>query len=266
MKRTNHELTLPVAGMTCASCAAHIEKALLGVPGVAQANVNLATERATVQFANGNVEPDLLVNAVRDAGYDAPTEMITLPIGGMTCASCAAHVEGALSDVTGVISANVNLATERASVSFVPGLVVILFGLSTLGVIKIPFLNYDTRPEWRDPSRNGFLASLLMGLFFAAGWTPCVGTTLGAILTMGFNRDTTAQGMILASGYAFGLGLPFLGMGLGMDQAAQSLFGRVDFLPLTLRAPARPRIPRLPQRACLRPPPGKPFRLKLELA
>ena len=122
MKRTNHELTLPVAGMTCASCAAHIEKALLDVPGVAQANVNLATERATVRFVNGNVEPDLLVNAVRDAGYDVPTETITLPIGGMTCASCAAHVEGALSDVTGVISANVNLATERASVSFVPGL------------------------------------------------------------------------------------------------------------------------------------------------
>jgi Cu+-exporting ATPase len=123
MKRTNHELTLPVAGMTCASCAAHIEKALLDVPGVAQANVNLATERATVRFANGNVEPDLLVNAVRDVGYDVPTETVTLPIGGMTCASCAAHVEGALSDVTGVISANVNLATERASVSFIPDLV-----------------------------------------------------------------------------------------------------------------------------------------------
>jgi cytochrome c-type biogenesis protein len=109
----------------------------------------------------------------------------------------------------------------KSALGKVGGVVVILFGLSTLGAIKIPFLNYDTRPEWRDPSRNGFLASLLMGLFFAAGWTPCVGTTLGAILTMGFNQDTSTQGMVLASGYAFGLGLPFLGMGLGIDQATQ---------------------------------------------
>jgi cytochrome c biogenesis protein CcdA len=102
---------------------------------------------------------------------------------------------------------------HKSALGKIGGLIVILFGLSTLGVIKIPFLNYDTRPEWREPSRNGFLASLPMGLFFAAGWTPCVGTTLGAILAMGFNQDTTAQGMILASGYAFGLGLPFLGNG-----------------------------------------------------
>lgn len=101
------------------------------------------------------------------------------------------------------------------------GVVVILFGLSTLGVLKIPFLNYDTRPQWRGQSRQGFLASTLMGLFFAAGWTPCVGTTLGAILTLGFNQETAGQGMILASGYALGLGVPFLGLGLGMEKASQ---------------------------------------------
>ncbi|GAB4535112.1 MAG: heavy metal translocating P-type ATPase [Anaerolineales bacterium] len=119
----SHELTLPVQGMTCASCAAHIEKALSQVPGIAQASVNLATERATVHFANGGVPVNALVEAVRSAGYDVPAENTTLPIGGMTCASCAAHVEKGLNEVPGVLQASVNLATERATVKFIPGLV-----------------------------------------------------------------------------------------------------------------------------------------------
>lgn len=99
------------------------------------------------------------------------------------------------------------------------GAVVILFGLSTLGIVKIPWLYYDTRPRWRGRSQKGLLASGLIGIFFAAGWTPCVGTTLGAILTLGFAQETAGQGMILASGYVLGLGLPFLGIGLGMERA-----------------------------------------------
>ncbi len=123
MSETTQEVTLPIAGMTCASCVAHVEKALNGVPGVAEAAVNLATERATVRFANGNIETETLVEAVRESGYDVVTESITLPIGGMTCASCATHVEKGLSEVPGVISASVNLATERATVTYIPGLV-----------------------------------------------------------------------------------------------------------------------------------------------
>jgi copper ion binding protein len=121
MENDSKEITLPVAGMTCSSCAAHIERALGALPGVAGAAVNLATERATVRFANGQVETDELVAAVRSAGYDVPTETAELPIGGMTCASCAAHVEGALADVPGVVRAAVNLATERATVEYIPG-------------------------------------------------------------------------------------------------------------------------------------------------
>jgi len=122
MSNPTKELTFPVSGMVCASCTAHIEHALDEIPGVAQANVNLATERATVHFKNGGVPAGLLVQAVREAGYDVPSEAMTLPIGGMTCASCSAHVESALSEVPGVLNANVNLATERANVTFVPGL------------------------------------------------------------------------------------------------------------------------------------------------
>ncbi len=117
-KRT---VTMPVQGMTCASCAAHVEQALKGVAGVADAHVNLATEKATVRFHADAVRMADLVAAVRETGYEIPTETVTLPIGGMTCASCAAHVEGALSKVPGVLQAGVNLATERATVTLVPG-------------------------------------------------------------------------------------------------------------------------------------------------
>ena len=103
----------------------------------------------------------------------------------------------------------------------VGGAIVILFGLSTLGIVKIPWLYYDTRPQWKVQNKSGLLASGLIGVFFAAGWTPCVGTTLGAILTLGFAQDTVGQAMVLSSGYALGLGLPFLGIGWGMNRATR---------------------------------------------
>jgi len=115
------ETSLSISGMTCASCVAHVEKALNELPGVEKATVNLATERATVQFANREIGTDVLIQAVRNSGYDVPSETLTLPIGGMTCASCVAHVEKGLEGVPGVTKVAVNLATERAAVTFVPG-------------------------------------------------------------------------------------------------------------------------------------------------
>jgi cytochrome c-type biogenesis protein len=100
------------------------------------------------------------------------------------------------------------------------GVVVILFGLYTLEWLKIPFLAYDTRPDFSKYNRGGLLGSGLMGIFFAAGWTPCIGATLGAILTLGFSQETSGQAMWLASGYALGLGIPFLLLGIGMEHAA----------------------------------------------
>jgi Cu+-exporting ATPase len=114
-------LSLPVRGMTCASCVAHVQKALDGVQGVDQANVNLATERASVVLDLESASLETLVRAVEETGYEVPTETDTLPIGGMTCAACVAHVEKALSKVDGVTAANVNLATEKATVTYVPG-------------------------------------------------------------------------------------------------------------------------------------------------
>lgn len=100
------------------------------------------------------------------------------------------------------------------------GVMVIVFGLSTLGILRLPWLYYDTRPQWKSGQNGSLLSSALMGIFFAAGWTPCIGTTLGAILTLGFSQQTVGQAMVLSSGYALGMGLPFLVIGLAVDRAA----------------------------------------------
>ena len=116
------QLDLPVKGMTCAACVAHVQKALGKVAGVKSVNVNLATEKASLWFET-EVPIASLVDAVRDTGYEVPTDTITLAIGGMTCASCVAHVQKALGKVPGVLQANVNLATEKAAVTYVAGAV-----------------------------------------------------------------------------------------------------------------------------------------------
>ena len=114
-------LTLPVEGMSCASCASRVSDALQAVEGVADASVNFATERAEVQFANGTVPTTALVAAVADSGYEVRTAETTLTVQGMSCASCVSRVEDALRAVDGVLSADVNLATDRATVRYVPG-------------------------------------------------------------------------------------------------------------------------------------------------
>ena len=115
-------VTLPIQGMTCASCVGRVERALSKVPGVAQASVNLATETAQVQSApDASGTLPRLVQAVHDAGYEVAVEQRQLAIGEMTCASCVGRVERALLKVPGVVSASVNLATERATVEVVRG-------------------------------------------------------------------------------------------------------------------------------------------------
>ena len=113
-------ITMPITGMTCAACVFHVGNALNDVEGVARADVNLATERATVVMDPSLVNPDDLMRAVEDAGYGAVSEQITLSIGAMTYAACVIHVENALNSVNGVVTATVNLATERASVEYFP--------------------------------------------------------------------------------------------------------------------------------------------------
>ncbi len=123
MTNNTRQATLPIRGMTCAACASHVEEALKEVEGVGEANVNLATERARVAFASERANVEDMVVAVRDAGYDVATEKVVFPVGGMTCAMCVQHVEEALKNLDGVLTASVNLASERALVEYVPGMV-----------------------------------------------------------------------------------------------------------------------------------------------
>jgi copper ion binding protein len=109
-------ISLPIKGMHCASCVGRVEQALKGVPGVADANVNLATERAQVRF-DGAVETQSLITTIEGLGYAVPKQTSHLAIDGMTCAGCVRRVEQALLSVPGVSEASVNLATERAAVT-----------------------------------------------------------------------------------------------------------------------------------------------------
>ncbi len=113
-------LEIPVLGMTCASCVGRVEKAIASVPGVTKATVNLAAERAHVEFGAGG-DTGAVVEAIRKAGYEPLAREVDLKIDGMTCASCVSRVERALNAVPGVLSANVNLATERAHISALAG-------------------------------------------------------------------------------------------------------------------------------------------------
>ena len=110
---------LSVEGMTCASCVGRVERALKKVPGVQEAVVNLATEKASLTMADPAQAVAILpqaVAAIEKAGYAVPAQSVDLQVGGMTCASCVGRVERALKKVPGVQDAVVNLATERASV------------------------------------------------------------------------------------------------------------------------------------------------------
>ena len=116
-------VTLPVEGMSCASCTSRVEQALADVEGVASATVNLATERADVAFDLNRLRTSDLVQVVEEAGYEVRTTETTLAVQEMSCASCAGSVEEALQNVDGVLEATVNFATERATVRHVLGAV-----------------------------------------------------------------------------------------------------------------------------------------------
>ncbi|MFH1639577.1 MAG: heavy metal translocating P-type ATPase [Chloroflexota bacterium] len=121
MDKKNHSGKLEkakvnIVGMTCTTCAATIEKGLSETPGIAQASVNLATDKATFSYDPSQIDLPGIKEIVSGLGYEMATKKSIFPVSGMTCATCVAHVEEALQGVPGVISVNVNLATEKATV------------------------------------------------------------------------------------------------------------------------------------------------------
>lgn len=115
------------------------------------------------------------------------------------------------------------LFSIRTWLAKIGGIVVIIFGLHMIGVYRIPFLEYDTRVQELPDPKWGYLSSALLGVFFSAGWSPCVGPVLGAILTLAINGGSVSQGAILLTVYSAGLAIPFLVAALGIGWVGATL-------------------------------------------
>ena len=117
----------------------------------------------------------------------------------------------------------------RFILSKVGGIIIIIFGLHMIGVFRIPLLEYDTRVQKVPDRKWGYLSSALMGVFFSAGWAPCVGPVLGAILTLALNGGSISTGVSLLSAYSAGLAIPFLIAALGIGWVSLTLkkYGKV---------------------------------------
>mgnify|MGYP002640725111 FL=1 len=117
----------------------------------------------------------------------------------------------------------------RIWLSKIGGIVVIIFGLHMTRILRIPFLEYDLRPQSQPDRQRGYLSSVLMGIFFSAGWSPCVGPVLGAILTLSLSGGSITQGAGLLTAYSAGLAIPFLIAALGVGWVSTILrrYGKV---------------------------------------
>jgi len=171
--------SLPIVGMTCASCAGRIERALAALPGVAQASVNLATETADVH-ADPALGLGSLRAAVEQSGYAIGERRVALGIDGMTCASCAGRVERALLQVPHVAEAQVNLATETADVRLASrdadagALIAAVERAGYRARVAQPGAPDPGRAEWRPVAIAALLATPLvvpmLGLPFGVHW------------------------------------------------------------------------------------------------
>ena len=117
----------------------------------------------------------------------------------------------------------------RTWLAKIGGVIVVIFGLHMIGVFRIPFLDYDLRVHSQVDARWGYISSALMGVFFSAGWSPCVGPVLGAILTLALNGGSVLLGVKLLSAYSAGLAIPFLiaALGIGWVSVILRKYGKV---------------------------------------
>ncbi len=120
MGELSRRSTLQITGMTCATCAGAVEESLSRLPGVSRAEVNLATEKATIEYDPSQLGEKDLARAVEEAGYGVAITEAVFDVTGMTCATCAQNIESALGSLEGVLSASVNLASEKTYVRYNP--------------------------------------------------------------------------------------------------------------------------------------------------
>ncbi|MFW1985907.1 heavy metal translocating P-type ATPase [Acinetobacter guillouiae] len=162
--------SLQIKGMSCASCVSRIETALKKVDGVTQASVNLATERAEIT-SNTPIDREALIKAVEHAGYEVADAATELSIDGMTCASCVSRVEKALKAVPGVKEANVNLATERATITGTANVVALIAAIDKAGYdakeIQTAIPDQTEHLEKKDQERAELKRDLILATIFA---------------------------------------------------------------------------------------------------
>jgi heavy metal translocating P-type ATPase len=214
-------VVIPVDGMTCASCVGRVERAVLAVPGVESAAVNLATSRASIALGEGASVASVL-NAIRKAGYEPREDAIDLAIEGMSCASCVGRVEQTLKAVPGVIEGTVNLATSRAHVRYVGGsetVAAMSVALAKAGYPAEPIADAAVQTDRDREMREAELAGLRRALIVATVATlPIVVVEMGAHLFDGLHHalagsigETNIRILmfLLASLVQFGPGLQF---------------------------------------------------------
>ncbi len=215
-------LRVSVRGMTCAACSARVERTLTRTEGVSEANVNLATEQATVRFDPERTAAEELLGAIRRAGYEPVVEASELSVTGMTCAACSARVQRALRRLDGVLEADVNLATERASVRHLPDaapLKRLIEVIREAGYDVLEGAEREDRSEAERARKDAELGELRRSLFIAAVLTvPIFALDMGAMMIPPIAgwlhsllpMETLAFGFfVLASGVQFGPGLRF---------------------------------------------------------
>jgi Cu+-exporting ATPase len=216
---------LSIAGMSCASCVRHVQKAIESEPGITSAHVNLATEVATVDFDADKTNLASIARNIQEAGYTVREEELVFKVEGMNCASCVQHIETAVSKVPGVLSASVNLAMETAAVKIAAGSTTaheIISAISNAGYKAAP-LTEQTSTDLLHEARESETSALRKDLVLAAALTfPIVIIAMLPMVIPAMHRHfSPGDGvaplnyflLVLASIVQFGPGWRFLGRG-----------------------------------------------------
>lgn len=190
---------------------------------------NVSVALAFVAGLLSFLSPCVLPLAPAYVGYLSRTAMVTAE--GVVVSDRRATLLHAASFILGFSAVFVALGASVGLIGYllydfmpliqkVGGILLVVFGLHYMGVLKIPFLWQEKRIEFQGDPRLGYFSSLLVGVFFGAGWTPCIGLTLSGILMLAGNAATVGRGALLLAIYSVGLGIPFLLLGLALDRTS----------------------------------------------
>lgn len=207
-----HHITLPVEGMTCASCSARIERQLVKLDGVETAAVNLATETADVSFDPDKISADDVKRTIEKTGFDVPERIIELSVEGMTCASCVVRVEKGIAKISGVNEVSVNLADETARVVVgVAGAAEIVRAVEKTGFGAQVIEDVEAFGSQDDAKAAKRLRRDLLNLAFAVAFTtPLWAQMVWNVLGVDWMMPGMAQ-LVLATAVQFGSGFRFYG-------------------------------------------------------